>query len=272
VEVALTLPSALFPFRQLTDHWWASATVGALPGWRLVLTPLAFAVALLAALALANRRSALVLLLVAGTGLFAFFYLKFVDGPNHTGHLYLALIAALWIGHHELPPGAPRQRLWHWMYGPVLTLLLAAQAAAGLTAVWLEQRYTFSMGRATADYLHQQHLDKDPMVADPDFAATAVLGYLGKESAWFPRGERQGSFVIWDMKRLPPATDSAVVAAADSISRSDHDTVVVLVNRELDPDAAGTELTPVASFTGGVISNEDSYIYLLIPDDSRIGL
>jgi hypothetical protein len=274
VEVALTLPSALFPFRQLTDRWWASATVGALPGWRLVLTPLAFAVALLAALALAHRRSALVLLLVAGSGFFAFFYLKFVDGPNHTGHLYLALIAALWIGHRDvaLPPGAPGQRLRRVMYGPVLTLLLAAQAAAGLIAVSLEYRYTFSMGRATADYLRQQHLDGYPMVADPDFAATTVLGYLGKESAWFPRGERQGSFVIWDMKRLPAATDSAVVAAADSISRSGHDTVVVLVNRELDPDAAGTELTPVASFTGGVISNEDSYIYLLIADDSRIGL
>jgi hypothetical protein len=273
LEVALALPTALFPFRQLTEHWWAATPVGALPGWRVVLAPLALAIALLAVLALAQRRSALVFLLVAGTGLFAFFYLKFTAGPNHTGHLYLALIAALWIGHGdlELPQGAASQRLWQLMSGPVLTLLLAAHAAAGVIAVWLERRYTFSMGRATADYLRQQHLDAYPMVADPDFAATTVLGYLGKESAWFPRGERQGSFVIWDMKRVPAATDSAVAAAADSISRAGHDTVVVLLDRELDPTSAGADLTRVASFTGGVISNEDSYIYLLISDGSRIG-
>jgi len=275
MEVVLALPTALFPFRQLTEHWWASAPVAKLPEWRVVLAPLAIAVSLLAVLALRHRRSALVFLLVAGTGLFAFFYIKFVEGPNHSGHLYLALIAALWLGYGtadvELPQSAPRQRLWHLMSGPVLTLLLVAQAVAGLMAVWLEHRYTFSMGRATADYLRQQHLDAYPMVAEPDFAATTVLGYLGKESAWFPRGERQGSFVIWDMKRRPAVTDSAVVAAADSISRSGHDTVVVLVNRELDPDAAGTELRPVASFTGGVIYNEDSHIYLLIADESRIG-
>lgn len=270
-EVALALSTALFPFRQLTEHWWASAPLAKLPGWRVVLTPLAIGVSLMAVFALAHRRSALVFLLVAGTGLFAFFYLKFVEGPNHTGHLYLALIAALWLGYGdvELPQSARRPRLWHLMCGPVLTLLLAAQAAAGLIAVWLEHRYTFSMGRATADYLRQQHLDAYPMVAEPDFAATTVLGYLGKESAWFPRGERQGSFVIWDLKRRPAVTDSAVVAAADSIGRSGHDTVLVLVNHEVDPDAAGMELTPVASFTGGVIRNEDSYIYLLT--DSRIG-
>jgi hypothetical protein len=273
LEVVLSLPTALFPFRQLTEHWWASAPVAKLPGWRVVLTPLAIAVSLLAVLALRHRRSALVFLLVAGTGLFAFFYIKIVEGPNHSGHLYLALIAALWLGYGnvELPRSAPRQRLWQLMSGPVLTLLLAAQAAAGLLAVWLEQRYTFSMGRATADYLRQQDLDAYPMVAEPDFAATTVLGYLGKKSAWFPRGERPGSFVVWDMKRRPAVTDSAVLAGADSISRSGHDTVVVLVNRELEPEGAGAELTPVASFTGGVIANEDSYIYLLIPDDSRIG-
>lgn len=265
LEVALTLPAALFPFRQLTDHWWAAPPVGALPGWRVVLAPLAFAVALLAVLALAYRRSALVFLLVAGTGLFAFFYLKFVNGANHIGHLYLALIAALWIGHgdFELPKGAVSQRLWQLMSGPVLTLLLAAHAAAGVMAVWLERRYTFSMGRATADFLREQRLESYPMVGDPDFAATTVLGYLGKKSAWYPRGEREGSFVIWDMKRVPAPTDSAVVAAADSIRRAGHDTVVVLLDRKLDPDIAGA-LTPLASFTGSVISAEDYHVYLLV--------
>jgi len=224
IFVATALPEVIFPRLARSPYWWARE-FPLLPGpWGLYELA-ALGVMVWVWLRLARSRPALAFSVVATVGLLAFFYLKLPDGLNKHGHLFLALVAALWLG---VPSGATG--LGNRAADATLSFIVAWHAVVGLRAAQLEYRTRFSAAKAVATYLEQNWLVQAPLLAMEDYTAAGVLGYARKAEAYYPRGRRFGSFVVWDTARIRPVSDSAVMAETRQLARSRHETTLVLFN------------------------------------------
>jgi hypothetical protein len=142
LDIAETIPAALLPFREPRHAWWPVYAVirQNLP---LVFAMVAYGFAAVTAIGLLGRRRALVFYGLATAGLLAFFYLKWLGGVTYSGHLYVVLIASIWLGSNQPAPDSDARvvrRAWAFVGGTGLTLLLLAQAIAGLEAIALSDR------------------------------------------------------------------------------------------------------------------------------------
>ncbi len=223
VDVVQAIPAALLPFRE------ASQPV------RVGFTVLGYTFVGVVTIGLAGRRKALGFFLLATAGLLAVFYWSSVEGLSQAGYLYVALIAALWLGAGEVATPATegnRSRAWAFGHGSGLTLLLLVQAIAGLGAIELDRRHVLSNASQTAEFLRSSRLARYP--------------------------------VIWSQVGLRTLSDSQVVARADSLARLHDDSVVVLVGRPLTPRTAGrAPVAKIAAFTGATRRDRDFYVYVV---------
>lgn len=142
LDIAETIPVALLPFRDAGYQRWAvyARVRETLP---LVFGIGAWGFAALTAIGLLGRGRALVFYGLATGGLLAFFYLKWLGGVNYSGDLYVVLIAAIWLGRSQPTPdreGPVVRRAWALAGGAGLTVLLLAQAVAGLEAIVISTR------------------------------------------------------------------------------------------------------------------------------------
>jgi hypothetical protein len=266
IFVATALPEVIFPRLAHSPYWWARE-FPLLPGpWR-VYDFAALGVMVWVWLRLARSRPALAFSVVATVGLLAFFYLKLPDGLNKHGHLFLALVAALWLG---VPFG--ETGLGSSAADVTLSIILAWHAVVGLRAVQLEYRYSFSAAKAVATFLQQKGLVQAPLLAMDDYPAAGVLGYARKAEAYYPRGRRFGSFVVWDTARIRPVSDSAVMEEARQLTRSRHEAALVLFN--VMPRHAGVVdsltrrfpgLDLMATFLESTVGDEGFVLFRLAP-------
>ena len=79
----------------------------------------------------------------------------------------------------------------------------------------MDYRYIFSNGKRTAEYIKQQDMQEMIMVGDTDFAISTVVGYLGKNEIYYPKGSRFGSFVRWDKERTHGVSNDDIVEAGE---------------------------------------------------------
>jgi hypothetical protein len=273
VEVLRHLTAAYLPLPVPGPGFWETELLARLfPAWRALSWLAAPLLLCLAALALVRRPLALAYYLAGSLGLVAFFYLKHVGYLRHHGFLVLCLASALWLAGHLEPvrlPGAldalarRMERVGGWLLPP----LVAVQLAAGAFAVAAESRYSFSAGQETAALIRQAGLEKLPLVADLDVTGMTVVGYLNKPAAFYPCGDRWGSYVIWDTGRMQHTIiwEQAPVLAAKTGSR-----LVLLaddyVMKQFPPPA---ELLPRLQLIGvrraGIATEESYTVYLFDP-------
>ena len=146
---------------------------------------------------------------------------------------------------------------------PLLTLLLVIHVIGGGIAITLDFRHVFSHAQTTAAFIKEKQLQDLPMVGYNDYAVAAVVGYLDKDQAYYPEGERWGSFVVWNTARDTPVSDAAIIAAANRLLIQRQQDVLLVLNHPLNPDqAAQQRITELAHFTGATIRDENFYIYL----------
>ncbi len=265
-----SIAQALFPIPQLERHWWVEPYFWNLWNTRGLQGVVGLALAAILGwtlLGLARRPRGLILLVAAVGGLVAFTYLKFAGEVRHHGHFFLALVMALWIGKIEdarlnRATGSWIGRAWRSVQGPLFTAVLSVHVIAALLAISLDYRYVFSNGKRTAAYLVEHRLGGAPFVADHDYAAQPVLAFMGGKQAYFPRGDRIGSFVIWDSARLSPVTDSTCLDRARRLAAGTGGPAILLLDHPLAVnagDSAGAR--ELARFVGSTVKDEDFYLY-----------
>jgi hypothetical protein len=249
------------PVPTLGPDYWRTSVFGAGPPF----VKLAIGAVLIAStmVLLGGRRNALVAYLVSLAGLFHLFYDKHPGGIRHHGFLFVAFLAACWIAEDERRDrGAARGTALDRARSVFLTAVLAVHALGGMIAVAGELRHEFSAGRRAAAALRAEGLADAPMVAEPDWLATPLLGFLEKDRAFYPRGERWGSFVRWDQPRLADPSDEDVVAHVAALRRDGAPRVVLVLGHRLRHElAASAGLRPLGRFAGDVIREERFFLY-----------
>lgn len=223
-------------------------------------------------LALARRRVALVAYLFGTGAILLFTFTKFHGSARHHGHVYVFFVACLWIA-ARLPAAEGLTR-------PLFERLSARLAGVGrkgfnallvvhvLVAVALavsDWRHPFSRSREVADFVLEERAGHAVIVGGEDAHVSPVTAYL-QRSIYYPRGDREGTFIVWDRDwRFWPPHNLVESARRKAAERGEG--VLVISTYKLDREGAARR---VAEFTGS-ITDENYYVYIVEPETATKG-
>jgi hypothetical protein len=256
---------ALVPVPPLTWKFWNENIVGgnkhAAP-LGMLLFPMVFWM-------LRKQRPALPMFAIGSIGLLTFAFVKFYGSIRHHGHLYLVLVAALWLAASEgrwrgrlSDHAATGERGLEKALSRAFTSLLVVHVIAALIAISIDWVRPFSQSRATAAYIREHGLAGAFIVGEKDTPAAAIAAYLDRQ-IYFPRGDRIGSYIIYDQRRL--AFDPATLLDVCRTKAREHGGEVLLV--ATSPLPSGTSgVRPVGELTGSIVNDEDFWLYLVAPE------
>jgi hypothetical protein len=240
---------AIVPVPPVDAHFWNENIVGgnkhAAP-LGMLLWPMLFWM-------LRKRRVALLLFAIGSVGLLTFAFVKFYGSIRHHGHVYLVLIAALWL--------AATARPLDRFLGRAFTTLLVLHVIGAAIAVSIDWVRPFSQSRATAAYLREHHLADAFLIGEKDTPTAPITAYLDRQ-IYFPRGDRIGSYIIYDRKRLAfdPAT---LLDVCRRKARENGDAVLLVSTSKLENIPPGVR--PVGELSGSIVGDEDFWLYLIRP-------
>ena len=239
-----------------------------------IILPMAVAGALAAPIACYWKKpAALAIYLCCITGLLTFSYMVGLHHVRHYGFLLIAILLLVWGGRYftfrfrnqEREEGNTSPPATSPVIGTLLTVFLAVHAFSGLKAVADDVERPFSFGKQTAAYIEAEGLDSLPMIGEPDYIASTVVGHLQrKRKIHYARGNREGSFVRWDAERNEELDEAALLARTRALAARAGGRVLMIVNRPLSTKpVAGRTIRALASFRGdAIISDSECHLYL----------
>ena len=224
------------------------------------------------ALTLLTRPTAFAAFGVATLGLLTFFYVKYFGSMRHHGFLYLTMVFCMWVSRSAWAPTWRSWRVadtWLWRIGGLaFTGILAVQAWGGVTAVRMERDHVFSQAKALAEYIRDNGLADEVIVGHDSPAASTVLGYLRKEQFYYVKGQRFGSFIVWDTARKSGGTGSDVVAAARELA---DDTLIILNTSWPEDRHERYGVEELTRLTGATVGTEDYALYRIRSEEAESG-
>jgi hypothetical protein len=216
------------------------------------------------------RKPLAFLLYIAGTGgILLFSYAKFPGALRHYGHLFLWLAVCLWLATvcvEKQNSSLFLNKLSGYcmqVRRPVWLAILVCQCVAGFLANGIDWLYSFSASKAAARFIRDHGLDNLLLVGDRDTVASAVAGHLGT-TMYYPKGDRFGSFIIWDEKRVPHVSPETVVKKASELSSRNARDVLLILNYRLPEtvvQSATREVMRVQELKECIVHDECYYLY-----------
>ncbi len=228
------------------------------------------------------RKPAILFLYSAGTlGIVAVSYAKFYGYIRQHGHLFILLVACLWLSAYY-PDKKIRSQFINSLSNfcsryknRVIIFIFATQLVAGIFAGGLDLLYPFSGGKAAAKFIRDNQMQNMFLIGDDESAIT-VAGYLNKK-IYYIRGGRVGSFVTWDKKRVAvwekkeKLDRQEVLTIAEDQMRRHKKKVLLILNYQPavtapGPEKSGYRMVMIKKFTGNIEPDEQFYLYTLKND------
>lgn len=269
-EIALGgVARSYLPLPVLRRDFWNSNFTELLPWSRSIQAAIACGFLYCSSRVLLKSTLSVILFLLGTIGLVVFAYAKHSGGMRHDGFLFIVWFVSIWVAKSldddgqslELSEHASEYALSWERSSKFLTALLFVHFAGGLAALVQEYRYEFSGGRHAANIIARSDLqDSTFLVCEPDYIAPAILPYLSRPSATFLRGNRSGSFIVWDRARLAGEPDSIreilrrVTALADDALLATNSTIDVADSSEWKLDFLGESNV-------SIVPDEQIFIY-----------
>lgn len=247
------------PIPELTNHFWNT---------NLVHEPLLFWLSLIiltTSLLFFARNWALLTAYSCGVGTMLIFrhIVKWGNSVRHDGHFFILFVACVWLAAESREKvfssfrvGGIFARFFEKRQA-MLTALFAIHAIVGIGATAEAFARPFSESKVTAQFLKTHHLDKMFIVGETDSFASSVVGYLDRAIYYYDE-RRMGSFVLW--ARPYPPKESVLDVAANKAAERREDVVAILNER---PSTVPTNVHELASFEGGIVGDENYYLYLI---------
>lgn len=190
-----------------------------------------------------------VFFLLSVTGIVLFTYVKLEGFIRHYGHIYLVLLSCLWIisYNHQLMKK-------HLL---AFRTMLVIHVIAGVYAIAVDYRYSFSGSRHAAAFLNKDSTRSDLLVADTDFIGTPVSGYL-ESSFYFPQSDRFGTYMIFDKKRSELVNFDTVYARSMRLASPGQSVLFVL---DYIPDSSAFPIDLIYKGEEPVVKDEQYFIY-----------
>ncbi len=268
-KVLRILPESYLEMPRPTFHFWNTHLLEKIPTPFVASAVLAVLCVLLATVVVSKKRSAAIFFFLGTVGILSWLYIGSIGFVRHRGHLFMTLIAALWmaLGSYHRLKSSPPQAIGRGSGGKIsfsiLTLILVVQAAGGIFAAGMDIVYPFSQARAIARFIRQKGYADLPIVGEMDYLMTPVSGYLNRK-IYFVRGERMGSYVKWDMRRFQDVSPRMILERAGQFARNKRKDCLILLNFHLDPTLERPDyLVKLAATDRAIVRGEVYRLYLL---------
>jgi hypothetical protein len=238
IPVPVLYPRVSWHFNVLSGRDWT----------RIVMVLLSAPLLTMAGLVLRRAQYALLLFTLGTAGILAFLYLGHFGSIRHHGHLFLLLLASLWIARISRPSvdALPWSNWW-------LMSILVLQVIGGAILYLEDLRKPFSIEQRTASFLQESGLGTLPIVGTSS-AASALAGHLDREIVDLDRGRR-------NKMQLPGVVDRAREMLTPEIP-----TFLLVSSDSLPQNARDPGVRLMAYFAPGILPDERYYVYLIRRD------
>jgi len=200
-----------------------------------------------------NFGSRLLLISLFGFSLFWYGAKNVVYGssPWHSGLLLVFVMLFFFIN----------DAVKNKVYTSLFTLILLAQAFFGVKASYIDLKVPYSNAPQMAEFIRVNKLTDLILVADPDFAAIPLSGYLGGKPIYIVSQGRYQTFMRLDQPTLPNAeamTPKRLFTEAHKLGPK----VLVCTNYPIDNKTADLYgFKPIALFDGAANADENYVLY-----------
>uniref|UniRef100_A0A7C5AMQ7 Glycosyltransferase RgtA/B/C/D-like domain-containing protein n=1 Tax=Desulfobacca acetoxidans TaxID=60893 RepID=A0A7C5AMQ7_9BACT len=197
------------------------------------------------------------------TTLLTFMYVIYTVSLRHAGHLYLLLLACLWLAavHPEKSlktPGWDNLCGWCARHRPrLLLLVLVIQVLAAGVASFYDWRHPFSASRAAAAFIKKNGLEDRFLVGDMDAPVSPVAAYLNRQIYYLTKRD-WGSFIVWNngRKKVNPVE---LAQTLKDLARRHNQRLLLILNYPAPPEISFLNLK--AAFTESIRWDESYYLY-----------
>ncbi|MCK5595383.1 hypothetical protein KAI19_04320, partial [bacterium] len=220
-------------------------------------------------------RKSVVFFLYSSTtvGLLIFSYFIHFGELRHHGHLFILLVACLWISCYY-PDIELKSQLFNSLAGfckkhknGFIVVILSIHLVFGFAASAVDWFYPFSASREVAKFIKDKQMNDMLMLGDMDFSASAVAGYLNRR-IYYTQSNRFGSFTIWNNKRGDHSAQE-ILKKAQELSLQRKEDILLVMNYELDISSALNPIVKIKEFKKSIVPNEKYYLYLMSYDIGR---
>ncbi|TAE58645.1 MAG: hypothetical protein EAZ87_12605 [Nostocales cyanobacterium] len=209
--------------------------------------------------------------LVVNLEIITFAYFRFVgSGPRHFGHFYIAFIAALWIESYY-PDSNTITKIFNlnkntfkfalkWQH-IILMISLYMQFFGGIYGFTRDLIIPFSASRATVEYIRDQNLENEFIVASRDANMAAISGYLNRQ-LYYPELQTMGSFTIFNQNRKEVEQPEIFRQIYSLINEKQQTQKVLLIlHKELQWQPETLKVIPIKKFEKAWVDTERYYLY-----------
>ena len=206
-------------------------------------------------LVLRRDRAAMTAFVLGTAMMLLFIYLKYSGGMRHHGHLFVLLVACIWIARRGVRPSKP---------SPALIVLLGVQVAAGAYFLVADYREPFSFSKDLTAYVRSLPGPTPLVVVQTgmlNYAGPVLSGYLRRPVTYvLAHRTFQGSFMVPDREHQHAATERDILNQLETFMRERGSDVYVVTNN-WEPAAFGR---PLARFERHLEMDERyANVYLL---------
>ncbi len=231
-----------------------------------------------AILMLIRKPIALCFYLVGSLGILTFTYTKFLGSQRHYGHLYIILIASLWIASYytkstviikylENISSKLSKALLNWTtfvshhQKPFILIILWLQVVAGIVAFSRDIITPYSSSKITAQFIQKNNLIDNFIVGSEDFTIAPISGYLNQK-IYYPETQELGSYVLFNNSRTI-VDDFNIIDQITQIIDNEKKDILLITNREFLAESSNLSIQFLEKFTKSFIYNEKYYLYLV---------
>ncbi len=212
-------------------------------------------------------------------GILLFEYFKFIGWMRHYGHLFILLIACLWISSYYSQSVSSRTArsiftsffrisviasdFYKKYRNKFITLLLCTHVVAGTFAFVVDLYEPFSVSKRAARFIQTRHMDNMLIAGTNDYAASTLSGYLDKK-IYYPNVDRFGSFIIWNKENKKIDSKELLEKTSKLITQLDKD-ILLVSSYKLNSSRPDISIFPLANFNTETVGSylEKCYLYLI---------
>lgn len=196
--------------------------------------------------------------LAGSGGLLLFSHLIFGGFLRHHGHLFLVLIAGVWLA--GLQPHRWRTPSWmeRWA-SPIIFAILIVHVASAALLYAAEVRTPFSAAPAAAEFIRDQELADLPIAASPAPPASSIAGVLDRPIHYLAMGS-SGTFIRWDEYPRRRDRNMSMDRIRSFVDEHPADALVIL-GEPFDEWDADLDVRELARFEAGLERREKFVLY-----------
>lgn len=217
---------------------------------------------------LLEKPVALITYILGTSSLLLFFYLVYDGGLRHHGHLFILLIACLWISRYESST-AFLVRLPRWVsnFGDrarnrFLSVLLCIHLAVGIFAYSMDLAYPFSVGEEAAKFIESHQLSHLTIIGTRNTVASTISAYLDKP-IYYPEEDRFGTFWKVRTSGLTIVDKQKLFEAISKLQPQSQTGILLVLTKKLDVNQPDLRVKALASFDEGMIEGDELHLYLV---------